>query len=146
MAEAIKWPTIRATVTDKGIMEAIRAHDGRLKGIISKDLMLLAAALAVEKNLPYDSGIQQDQMSDTISYANLNGPNYQEYRHYVSAIYYLTKAEKNIENMKNVSDMVKNFEDYAHRGIIYLKDTYLEAKGGDDELFIDFVELLGSKA
>ena len=146
MAEIIKWPSIRATSTDKGIMEAIRAHDGRLKSINSKDLMLIAAAIAVEQNLPYDSGIQQDSMSDTISYANLNGPNYQEYRHYISAMYYLTKANKNVDNMKDVNDMVKNFEDYAHRGIVYLKDKYLESKDGDDELFVKFVELLSSKS
>ncbi len=146
MAEIIKWPSIRTMVSDKGIIDAIKAHNGRLKSIDSKDLLLLAAALAIENNLPYDSSIQQAQMSDTVSYANLNGPAYQEYRHYISAIYFLTKAEKNVDNMKNVNDMVKNFEDYAHRGILHLKDKYLEAKEGDDDFFIDFVELLGSKA
>ena len=144
MGKNITWPTIRATQADKGIMDAIKAHDGRLKNIESKDLMLIAASLAVENNLPYDSGLQ-DKMSDTISYANLNAPTYQEYRHYISAIYFMTKAEKNVENMKDVNDMVKNFEDYAHRGIVYLKDKYLDTKGGDDELFMNFVELLSSK-
>jgi hypothetical protein len=48
--------------------------------------------------------------------------------------------------MYDVNDMVKNFEDYAHRGILYLKMKYLEEKGGDDELFLNFVELLGSKS
>lgn len=145
MAEAIKWPTIRATVSDKGIMDAIRAHNGRLQGIKAKDLMLIAAALAVDKELPYDSGIKNEQLSDTISYANLNAPGYQEYRHYISAIYFMTKAGKNVDNMKDVNDMAKNFEDYAHRGILYLKDKYLDSKDGDNELFIDFVELLSSK-
>lgn len=144
MGKSITWPTIRATLADKGIMDAIKAHDGRLKNIESKDLMLIAASLAVENNLPYDSGIQ-DKMSDTISYANLNAPTYQEYRHYISAIYFMTKAEKNVENMKDVNDMVRNFEDYAHRGILYLKDKYLDTKDGDDELFMNFVELLSSK-
>ena len=124
MGKGITWPTIRATQADKGIMDAIKAHDGRLKNIESKDLMLIAASLAVENNLPYDSGIQ-DKMS---------------------AIYFMTKAEKNVENMKDVNDMVRNFEDYAHRGILYLKDKYLETKGGEDELFMNFVELLSSKA
>ena len=145
MSNNITWPSIRATQTDKGIIDAIKAHDGRLKNIDSKDLLLIAAALAVENNLPYDSGLQ-DKMSDTISYANLNAPAYQEYRHYISAIYFMTKAEKKVENMKDVGDMVKNFEDYAHRGILYLKDKYLDTKGGDDELFMNFVELLSSRA
>jgi hypothetical protein len=145
MKKGITWPTIRATQADKGIMDAIKSHDGRLKLIDSKDLMMIAAALAVEYNLPYDSRIQ-DKMSDTISYANLNTPAYEEYRHFISAIYFMTKAEKKVENMKDVSDMVKNFEDYAHRGILYLKDKYLDEKEGDSELFMNFVELLSSRS
>ena len=109
--------------------------------IDSKDLLLIAAALAVKNNLPYDKGLEE-KMSDTISYANLNGPAYQEYRHYISAIYFSTKANKSVENMKDVTDMVRNFEDYAHRGILYLKDRYLDTKDGDEELFVNFVELL----
>ena len=141
MAKDVTWPTIRSTVTDKGIIDAIKAHDGRLRNIDSKDLLLIAAALAVKNNLPYDKGLEE-KMSDTISYANLNGPAYQEYRHYISAIYFSTKANKSFENMKDVTDMVRNFEDYAHRGILYLKDRYLDTKDGDEELFVNFVELL----
>jgi len=44
--------------------------------------------------------------------------------------------------MKDVTDMVRNFEDYAHRGILYLKDKYLDTKDGDEELFVNFIELL----
>lgn len=145
MKKGVTWPTIRATQSDKGVMDAIKAHDGRLKLIDSKDLMLIAAALAVENNLPYDSGIQ-DKMSDTISYANLNTPAYEEYRHYISAIYFMTKAEKKVENMKDVADMVRNFEDYAHRGILFLKEKYLDARDGDADLFMNFVELLSSRS
>lgn len=141
MAKDVTWPTIRSTVTDKGIIDAIKAHDGRLRNIDSKDLLLIAAALAVKNNLPYDKGLEE-KMSDTISYANLNGPAYQEYRHYISAIYFSTKANNSVENMKDVTDMVRNFEDYAHRGILYLKDRYLDTKDGDEELFVNFVELL----
>lgn len=141
MAKDVTWPTIRSTVTDKGIIDAIKAHDGRLRNIDSKDLLLIAAALAVKNNLPYDKGLEE-KMSDTISYANLNGPAYQEYRHYISEIYFSTKANKSVENMKDVTDMVRNFEDYAHRGILYLKDKYLDTKDGDEELFVNFVELL----
>ena len=141
MAKDVTWPTIRSTITDKGIIDAIKAHDGRLRNIVSKDLLLIAAALAVKNNLPYDKGLEE-KMSDTISYANLNGPAYQEYRHYISAIYFSTKANKSVENMKDVTDMVRNFEDYAHRGILYLKDKYLDTKDGDEELFVNFVELL----
>ena len=46
----ITWPTVRTTLSDKGIMDAIRTHDGRLKNITSKDLLLIAASLAVENN------------------------------------------------------------------------------------------------
>ena len=141
MSKDVTWPSIKSTVTDKGIIDAIKAHDGRLKNIDSKDLLLIAAALAVKNGLPYDDGIKE-KPSDTISYANLNGPAYREYRHYISAIYFATKAGKNVENMKDVGDMVRNFEDYAHRGILYLKDKYLDAKDGDEALFMNFVELL----
>lgn len=141
MTKEVKWPTIRSTFEDKGIIEAIKKTDGRLKNIGSKDLLLMAASLAVKNKLPYDSGLEA-KMSDTISYANLNGPAYREYRHYISAIYFMTKAKGNVENMKDISDMVKNFEDYAHRGIVYLKDYYLDAKDGDDALFMNYVELI----
>ena len=141
--DVITWPTIRSTLTDKGIVDAIKSSDGKLKGIDAKDLLLIAAALAVKNNLPYDKGLEE-KMSDTISYANLNGPAYQEYRHYISAIYFATKANKDVDNMKDVADMVRNFEDYAHRGILYLKDKYLDTKDGDEELFVDFIELLNN--
>lgn len=144
MAETVKWPSIRATMSDKGIMDAIKASSGKLKGMNQKELMLMAAAFAVEKGLPYDP-IDKSQLSDSISYSNLNRPDYQEYRHYISAIYFMTKAEKKVDNMKDVNDMAKNFEDYAHRGILYLKDKYLDAKEGDNELFVDFINCIGSK-
>lgn len=141
MGKEVVWPTIRSTVEDKGIIDAIKRADGKLMNIDSKDLLLIAASLAVKNKLPYDSGLES-KMSDTISYANLNGPAYREYRHYISAIYFMTKAKGSVENMKDVSDMVKNFEDYAHRGIVYLKDRYLDTKDGDNVLFMDYVDLL----
>ena len=142
MTKDVKWPSIRIAATDKGVIDAIRSHNGRLKNINSKDLLLIAAALAVKNNVPYDEGLKKSKMSDTISYANLNGSGYREYRHYISAIFFATKAKKDVENMKDVNDMVRNFEDYAHRGILYLKDKYLDTKDGDSELFKNFVLLL----
>lgn len=139
--ETITWPSIRSTYEDKGIIDVIRAQNGRLKNIDRKDLLLLAAALAVKNNLPPADNLSS-KMSDTVSYANLNGPSYREYRHYIAAIFFLTSADKKTENMKDVAAMVKNFEDYAHRGILYLKDKYLDAKDGDEDLFTNFLDLL----
>ena len=138
-----KWPTIHTTVDDKAVIDAIRNAEGYLRVIDIKSLLLIAASIAVEKELPPNDGINGPK-TDTISYANLNAPSYEEYRHYICAIYYLTKGEKNIQNMYDVTDMAKNFEDYAHRGLIYLRDNYLEAKDGNNELFTDYVKKLSS--
>lgn len=139
-----QWPTVHVTDEDKGIIQLIKGFDGRLRSIDSKDLLLIAAALAVKLDLPYDDGIKSKKV-DVISYANLNRENYRQYRHLIAAIYFMTKANKNISVMSDVKDMVANFEDYAHRGILYLKNRYLETRGGDDELFLNFTQLLGEQ-
>lgn len=140
-----KWPSIYLTDEDKAIVEAIRNTEGHLRGIYVKDLLLIAAAIAVERNLPFNK-MGPRSKTDSVSYANLNSAQYEEYRHYICAIYYLTKGEKKIQNMYNVADMVKNFEDYAHRGLVYLRDNYLEAKDGNDELFTDYVKKLSANS
>lgn len=139
MVQEAKWPSIQSTVEDKEIMNAIRKHNGKLRGIEQKDLLLIAASIAVKNDLPYDSRIESKK-TDTISYANLRNS---DYRHYISAIYFLTKANKNLDNIKDTTDIVKNFEDYAHRGILYLQDNYLNNRDGDNEQFENFVDLLG---
>ena len=100
-------------------MLTIRNTEGYLRGIDIKSLLLIAASIAVEKELPSNGGINGPKI-DTISYANLNAPLYEEYRHYIFAIYYLTKGERNIQNMYDVVDMAKNFEDYA------IEDLYIQ--------------------
>lgn len=100
-------------------MLTIRNTEGYLRGIDIKSLLLIAASIAVEKELPSNGGINGPKI-DTINYANLNAPLYEEYRHYICAIYYLTKGERNIQNMYDVVDMAKNFEDYA------IEDLYIQ--------------------
>lgn len=141
MKESAKWPSIRSTNEDKGITDAIRMQDGYLKNVERKDLLLIAASIAAKNNLPYDSGINSDK-SDTISYANLNNDAYSEYRQYISAIYFLTKGNKDVENMREVNDMTKNFEDYSHRGLLFLKKMYLDDKKGNEQIFYEFVSML----
>lgn len=144
MDKNTRWPSVFTTSTDKGIIRAIAEQDGYLQNIDTKDLLLIAAAIAVKNEIPRDGGIdiKRSEMSEAISYANLNSVSYNEYRQYISAIYYTTKADKNVDNMKDVGEMVKNFEDYAHRGIIYLKENYLNNKDGNKELFDDYVDYL----
>ena len=144
MDKKMRWPSVFTTNTDKGVIKAISEQDGYLNHILTKDLLLIAAAIAVKNKIPRDNGIdvKRSEMSEAISYANLNSVQYNEYRQYISAIYYFTKADKSIDNMNDVGDMVKNFEDYAHRGITFLKENYLNNKNGNKELFDDYIEYL----
>lgn len=142
--ESVSWPSVYATSEDKGIIESIRKKTGYFQNIEMRYLLLIAASIAVKKDLEYDDGfnVKRSSMSETVSYANLNRDNYKAYRQYIAAIYFLTKANKSIDSMGDVSEMVRNFEDYAHRGICFLRIHYLDNNMGNEELFNDYTKLM----
>jgi hypothetical protein len=137
-----KWPGISVTTTDHEIITRIRSSDGILKSIPAKDLLMIAAALAVSKKAPVLNLKSEPSSRDIVNPALMQKSEYNEYRQYIGLIFYLTNGNKKLENMKDVSVMVKNFIEYAQRGLKLLETTYLDSKDGTNNLIDDFSALL----
>ena len=61
-------------------------------------------------------------------------------------IYYFTKANKDLKMMRNASDVVKNFVDYAHIGLLLLKINYLDNSDMNAQMLEEFAELLAPRS
>ena len=72
----------------------------------------------------------------------INGDNYNEYRQYISMIFFQTVGKKDLKSMADPKVMVDNFIDYARRGLYLLKTDYLESNNADERLLEDFVSHL----
>ncbi len=136
-----QWPGIQISDGDRELVQSIIKQDGILRGINQKDLLMIAASLAVKKNVPENSSIAEGK-NDVAHPSLMNGDNYAEYRQYISLIYFLTAGNKELSNMSDTSIMVNNFVNYAHRGLIFLKTNYLESKDADQDITNDFVSLV----
>lgn len=136
-----KWPGISVTEDDQQIIKRVRDYDGVLRGSQMKDILLIAAALAVKKDVP--SYISSDARNSQIVHPDLlNKDEYAEYRQYISLIFYLTDGNKDLTNMSDTGIMVKNFIDYGQRGLRLLEQDYLQSNDGSNRLFGEFVNLL----
>lgn len=136
-----QWPGISITEEDSELATRIIKQDGLLRSIDQKDLLLLAAAIAVKNNAPEvitASGKRKDVTHQSL----INGDSYNEYRQYISLIYFQTAGKKDLKSMADPKIMVDNFIDYARRGLYLLKTEYLESKEADEKLLHDFVDLL----
>lgn len=144
MSKQLKWPGINVSEFDREIIGRIRQHDGVLTNMEMKDLLMLSASFAVKKNIPpLADHISNDKRSEQIVHSTLiNDRNYEDYRQYIALIYYLTKGQRRIETLNDTSEMVKNFIDYAQRGLRYLEISYINTKSGSDDLLEELIELL----
>lgn len=140
MAES-KWPGISVSAADRELIQRIRENNGVLKNIPMKDLLLLAASLGFRHKLP----ALNDRESLT---ANIVHPTlmmkteYADYKQYIAMIFYFTGANEDLANMSDKSSMVKNFVDYAQRGLRFLESTYLNEPKGSDKLVNDLMSRL----
>lgn len=138
-----QWPGISITEEDSELASRIIKQDGLLRNIDQKDLLLLAAALAVKNNAPQviaGTGKRKDVTHQSL----INGDNYNEFRQYISLIYFQTAGKKDLKSMADPKLMVDNFVDYARRGLYLLKAEYLETNDSDERLLGDFVDLVKS--
>jgi len=137
----VQWPGISITEQDSELAQRIIKQDGLLRNIDQKDLLLIAAALAVKNNAPEvitSSGKRKDVTHQSL----INGDNYNEYRQYISLIFFQTLGKKDLKSMADPKIMVDNFIDYARRGLYLLKSEYLESNDSDQKLLNDFVGML----
>ena len=136
-----KWPGISVTEEDRQIIKRIQDYDGILRSADMKDVFLIAASLAVKKDVP--TYISSDSRNSQIVHPDLlNKDEYSEYRQYISLIFYLTEGKRELANMSDTSVMVKNFIDYGQRGLRLLEQDYLQTNDGSNKLFNEFVQLL----
>lgn len=136
-----QWPGISITEEDSELASRIIKQDGLLRNIDQKDLLLLAAALAVKNHAPQviaGTGKRKDVTHQSL----INGDNYNEFRQYISLIYFQTAGKKDLKSMADPKVMVDNFVDYARRGLYLLKAEYLESNDSDEKLLDDFVGLM----
>lgn len=137
----IQWPGISITEQDSELAQRIIKQDGLLRNIDQKDLLLIAAALAVKNNAP--EVITNGAKTKGVTHPGLiNGDNYNEYRQYISLIFFQTLGKKDLKSMADPKIMVDNFVDYARRGLYLLKSEYLESNDSDQKLLQDFVGML----
>lgn len=138
-----QWPGISIPEQDSELVSSIMKQDGLLRNIDQKDLLLLAAALAVKNNAP-EVIMTPGKRKDVTHQSLINGDNYNEYRQYISMIFFQTAGKKDLKSMADPKVMVDNFVDYARRGLYLLKVSYLESNDSDEKLLQDFVGLLKS--
>lgn len=136
-----KWPGISVTEDDRQIIKRIQDYDGVLRFADMKDIFLIAASLAVKKDVP--SYMSSDTRNSQIVHPDLlNKDEYAEYRQYISLIFFLTEGNRDLTNMSDTGVMVKNFIDYGQRGLRLLEQDYLQSNDGSNRLFGQFVDLL----
>ena len=138
-----QWPSISITESDSDLALRIIQQNGLLKGIDQKDLLLIAAALAVENNAPKVTS-NSNRRKDVTHRALINSDSYNEYRQYIAMIHFHASGNKNLQNMSDPKIMVDTFIDYAQRGLHLLKAGYLESNDSDERLLKNFAEILES--
>jgi len=136
-----QWPGISITEQDSELAASIIKQDGLLRNIDQKDLLLIAASLAVKHNAPAVIS-SPGKRKDVTHQSLINGDNYNEYRQYISLIFFQTAGKKDLKSMADPKIMIDNFIDYARRGLYLLKAEYLESNDSDQKFLQDFVELL----
>jgi hypothetical protein len=138
-----KWPGISVTQSDRALIKRIQEYNGVLKGIVAKDLLLISASLALKHGLP-KSDINEPYNADIVNPALMAKPEYADYKQYIAMIFYFTGANKDLANMADRSLMIKNFVDYAQRGLRLLENTYIGEGRAADSITDDLLERINS--
>lgn len=141
-----KWPGISVTNSDHALIMRLREWDGILKSVPMKDLLLIAASVAVKNNVPaINTGKTEPLNNNVVNPGLMSKPEYSDYKQYIAIIFYLTAGKKDLKNMSDVAVMVKNFVDYAQRGLRILEANYIEKKDGSENLLDDMVSHIVKK-
>jgi hypothetical protein len=140
-----QWPGISISEEDSELASRIIKQDGLLRNMDQKDLLMLAAALAVKNNAP-EVIARTGKRKDVTHQSLINGDSYNEFRQYISLIYFQTAGKKDLKSMADPKIMVDNFINYARRGLYLLKAEYLESNDADQKLLNDFAGLMKKPA
>lgn len=140
-----QWPGISISEEDSELASRIIKQDGLLRNMDQKDLLMLAAALAVKNNAP-EVIARTGKRKDVTHQSLINGDSYNEFRQYISLIYFQTAGKKDLKSMADPKIMVDNFINYARRGLYLLKAEYLESNDADQKLLKDFAGLMKKPA
>lgn len=140
-----QWPGISISEEDSELASRIIKQDGLLRNMDQKDLLMLAAALAVKNNAPEVIALT-GKRKDVTHQSLINGDSYNEFRQYISLIYFQTAGKKDLNSMADPKIMVDNFINYARRGLYLLKAEYLESNDADQKLLNDFASLMKKPA
>ena len=137
-----KWPTISIPREDQDMIKKINSYPGVLHLFKMEDILMIAAALAVELDAPMIDDMQKYKNKVDVTHGSLlAGPNNDEYRQYMLLIYYATKANHDLSAMGDLKDVVANYIDYAHRGLQIMGEEYLK-NGGPEEFEKKFAKYL----
>ena len=141
MNKAIKWPMLSISPEDNEIVKKIRRSPGALESIQDRDILMVAAALAVNLNIA-PAPQKTTKGHDVMNGPTLSGAPLEDYRQHMLVMYWITKIkDDDLSEMSNTSAVVENFKDYAHRGLLYLNEVYLKP-GGDQKLQEKFLSLM----
>lgn len=138
-----RWPGISVTQADRELIKRVQEYNGVLKGIVAKDLLLISAGLALKHKLP-KSDVPGPYNADIVNPALMAKPEYADYKQYIAMIFYFTGANKDLANMADRSLMIKNFIDYAQRGLRLLETTYIGEGRAADSITDDLLERINS--
>lgn len=143
MNKQLKWPGINITQSDRDLVSRIMDADGYLTSINIKDLLMMAAAISVNKKLPKLNTNAEEKFDKNVAHPTLmNQADYEEFRQYIALTYFLTAGNRKIESMNDATAMIKNFVDQAQRGLRYLETNYVNSKNGSDNMMDELLSLI----
>ena len=141
MTDAKKWPMLSISEEDDNLVKKIKKATGSLQSIQDRDILMIAASIAVALNIPA-SPQKTTKGHDIMNGPTLSSVPLEDYRQHMLLIYWATRIKgDDLSEMGNIKEVVENFKDYAHRGLLYLNETYLKPDG-DRKLQEKFLSLL----
>ena len=129
--KSTQWPMLSVSDADFEIIKELRNLPGVFRSAEARDILMTAAAIGVKNKLP------ADMQAKTTGNDIMNGPTLgseplSQYRQLMILMFYLTRIESDdLAQMSNTKEIVENFKDYAHRGLLYLRDIYKEQNGNE---------------
>ena len=130
---------------DISIIKELANLPGVFRNVEQRDILMTAAALGYKLKLP--EAVQAKTTGNDI----MNGPTLgseplKSYRQFIILIYYKTKVgDGELTEMSDTKAMVENFKDYAHRGLLYLREKCKELHGNEELLSMYEESLLSVK-
>lgn len=138
----LAWPMLSISRADNEIVKRIKEYPGGvLRSIEARDVLMIAASLALDLKLPETPPQLETRGSDIMNGPTLGSDPLEGYRQKMLVIYYATAANGDLATMNDTKAIVENFKDYAHRGLLYLSNAYL-TRDGDEKLRQYFEEKL----